>query len=134
MRIGEPEKYTVEDVVFLVSRKWGPRKVQRNTLEALPPAAAGDTEAELARAAAVEKGVLDMLDQVILRIEGLVGEDGEPITEWSRELALELPEPLIAELGNRVIRNASDTRLGNSPETPEATPEASPSTTTEDAL
>ena len=131
MKIGEPEKYTVEDVVFLVSRKWGPRKVQQEALAALPklPGDVADAMVFIERSNAIEDLTLNMLQQVVLSIENLVGEDDQLITEWSREVAMLLPESVCDELATRVMRYESDTRLGN-PEMPEAT-ELPPSTSTE---
>ena len=120
MQIGKPEKYTVEDVVFLVSPKWGSRKVYRDAAAELPKIEDGNYHEFNSGA---EKIGLGLLDHAILSIENLTDEGGEEVTEWTRELALDLPELLVNELIHRVVKNESDERLGNLPETLESSPE-----------
>ena len=128
MRIGTPDKYTVEGVVFLVSPKWGPRKVHEQALAAVPEPEAQNLTSNLAYKDAIERVTLTMLDSAILGIEGLVGEGDEEITEWSHDLWNDLPEPFLNDLVSRIMQYEADGRSGEVEKPTEPPPE----TTTEE--
>lgn len=122
MRIGEPEAYTVEGIVFWVRSEYDPRRLHDDTMRAKRQKPDAKPEAVDEAALAIEQSAVDMLAATVERIENLVGTDGEPITEWSPELRRLLPEPVTDELMNRVYTYLSDDRQGEAQSEPESPP------------
>lgn len=133
MRLKQPEKYTVEEVVFWVRSDWEARRQHQDKVRAhVDDEDAPDeerVEANLAR----EQAAIDLIAETVTRIENLEDADGTPITEWSEEVRWGLPEPVVEDLLSRIMFYQSDDRLGEVVKTDSADSPSPPETTTPDA-
>lgn len=142
MQIGGTEAYTIDDLVFHVRIAWGPRRVLE---DGWPELVMARTAAEgLVEKATVDQRIvaafMDLLRQVVVRIDNLQAADGVPVVEWSDAIADELPAPVFQELCSRVRESLSDVRLerakaealAGEPGNAESGPPSSPVATTEE--
>ncbi|MCD6350607.1 MAG: hypothetical protein J7M26_00700 [Armatimonadetes bacterium] len=89
LRIGE--------LTFHVRTPWGLLRLFTRRLADIERSAMGDKERE----AAVEEATRELLAQAVMGCEGLLNEDGAPVT-WQPELLDELDAAVVAELVRRL--------------------------------
>ena len=131
MRIGEPQKYTVEGVAFWASSIAEPRLAQQEFIrEALVGASEWTPEEDAAVGRKLEEATYQFLAETVVRIENLQDAEGIDITAWRDDLPRLVPPPLLKELAARIFDYRID-EAGDEGNAPSGS-ESSPSTTTED--